>query len=186
MPPLTLARLTGIFLRISSFTFGGGNPTMAALYTELVERRKWLTADQYGLSYALARITPGTNVLAFSAGVGWQLLLWPGALAVVLAGSVPAAIISVFLTMGYESLRVHPRAMAAISGMLAAAVGMMAVGAWQLLDRHLLSGSVRRVSRAVAYCAAGFALSYFLEWSPVTVLLLAALAGALWPAEAAA
>jgi chromate transport protein ChrA len=38
---VSLARLSLIFLRISNLTMGGGDPTMAALERELVERRRW-------------------------------------------------------------------------------------------------------------------------------------------------
>jgi hypothetical protein len=67
MPRVSLKQLTWIFLRVGSLTFGGGDPTMAALQSELVVTRGWLTGEQYALIYGLARITPGTNLVAFSA-----------------------------------------------------------------------------------------------------------------------
>jgi len=67
MPPASLKQLAWIFLRVGNLTFGGGDPTMAALQSELVAGRRWLDEEQYGLIYGLARITPGTNLLAFSA-----------------------------------------------------------------------------------------------------------------------
>src|SRR5678815_4451031 len=98
MNRVSLRRMGGLFLRTGNLTFGGGDPTMAVLYTEMVTAREWLAAETYGLVYALARITPGTNLLAFCAGTAWELLGWPGAIAGVLAASVPAAIIVMFLT----------------------------------------------------------------------------------------
>ena len=68
MPQVSLKRLTWIFLRVGNLTFGGGDPTMAALQSALVHARRWLDEEEYGLIYGLARITPGTNLLAFSAG----------------------------------------------------------------------------------------------------------------------
>jgi len=119
-------------MRLASVTFGGGNPTMAAMHREMVAGRKWLTGEQYSICYALARITPGTNMLAFCAGTAWELLGWPGAIAGVLAASVPAALVVMLLTEGYDALRANPLAMAAVAGTLAAAVGMMATAAWEL------------------------------------------------------
>ena len=84
MSALSLRRLLFLSLRVGNSTFGGGEPTMAVFQRELVGRRGWLSPEQYGLAYGLARVTPGTNVLAFCAAAGWQLLKWPGALAVVL------------------------------------------------------------------------------------------------------
>src|SRR5205814_3381258 len=113
--------------------FGGGNPTMAAMHTEIVVTRKWMTPEKYSICYALARITPGTNLLAFCAGTAWELLGWPGAIAGVLAASVPAAVIVMLLTEGYDAVRSNSLAMAAVAGTLAAAVGMMGTAAWELL-----------------------------------------------------
>src|SRR5579884_1999136 len=62
---MTLKRLAILHFRVGNMTFGGGDPTLAALHSELVGVRKWITVDQYGLVFALARITPGTNLLAF-------------------------------------------------------------------------------------------------------------------------
>ena len=39
MPPVSLKRLTWIFVRVGNLTFGGGDPTMAALQSELVVTR---------------------------------------------------------------------------------------------------------------------------------------------------
>ena len=70
----SLRRLFLIYARVSNLTFGGGDPTMAALQSELVASRGWLSPDKYALVYGLARITPGTNILAFCAGTAWYLM----------------------------------------------------------------------------------------------------------------
>src|SRR6267378_1525928 len=103
MPQASLKQLTWIFLRVGNLTFGGGNPTMAALQSELVARRHWLDEEQYGLIYGLARITPGTNLLAFSAGAGLLIAGWAGAVLGELAVTFPSAIVVVLLTLGYPA-----------------------------------------------------------------------------------
>jgi chromate transporter len=186
MPKPSLSQLTGVYLRIGNLTFGGGDPTMMALRTELVENRGWLAPLRFGLVYALARVTPGTNVLAFCAGTAWEILGWRGAMMAVLVATVPSAVLVVMLTAGYDSLRTYPRAMAAIGGILAAAVGMMMTGAWQLLSRHLTSGDAGRALRALAVAAVALLLASQLRLTPISVLGLAAAVGLLWPAPAKA
>ncbi len=173
----SLRRLFLIYARVSNLTFGGGDPTIAALESELVASRNWLSPEKYALVYGLARITPGTNILAFCAGTAWALRGWPGAVLAVFGATVPSAIVVVLLTAGYESVKQNTRAMAAIAGTLAAAVGMMAVSAWQLVAPQLRRP---RVLRAVVFVAASLLLSYGLRMSPVAVLGLAALAGYFW------
>src|SRR4051812_23672757 len=103
MAPVSRARAAILFLRAGTLTFGGGNPTMAALYNDLVESRRWITAEQNGLVYALARLTPGTNLLAFGAGVAWMIAGWTGAVLAVLGMSVPPALITLLITIGFEA-----------------------------------------------------------------------------------
>ena len=183
MASVSLRRLTLICLRVSNLTFGGGDPTMAALQSELVTRHGWLPPEKYVLVYALARITPGTNILAFCAGAAWELKGWPGAILAVLAATVPSAIAVVLLTAGYESLQHNARALAAIAGTLAAAVGMMALSAWQLLRPHIQPPARRRrMLRALLLAAVSALLSYRFRVSPIVVLGLAALAGCFWRA----
>ena len=85
MPAPTLRKLTGVFLRIGNTTFGGGLPTMAALQRELVEQHDWLSPEDYALAFSLARVTPGTNVIAFCAATGARIMGLRGALAGALA-----------------------------------------------------------------------------------------------------
>jgi len=127
----------------------------------------------------LARITPGTNILAFCAGTAWELKGWPGAILAVLGASVPSAVAVVLLTAGYQAFQHNARAMAAIAGTLAAAVGMMAVSAWQLVRPHLRR---RRALRAIVLVAASAYLAYAWHMPPIEILGLAALAGFFWRA----
>jgi chromate transporter len=180
MKSFSLGRLTAVFGRVGNLTFGGGDPTMAALYSELVTTRQWLAPETYGLVYALARITPGTNLLAFCAGAAWELGGWAGALLAVLAAAVPAAVCVVLLTLGYQAWQHNAVAMAAIAGTLAAAVGLMATSAWQLLAPSLVTRDWRRTARALAMAGAAVWLPLGFGMSPVAVLGLAAVAGFLW------
>jgi chromate transporter len=182
MPRVSLKQLTWIFLRVGSLTFGGGDPTMAALQSELVVTRGWLTEEQYALIYGLARITPGTNLVAFSAAAAWQILGWLAAVLAVLAMTVPSSIAVVLLTGGYQAWNSNVFAMAAIGGTLAAATGMMVTGAWQLLVPQIRAGNRLR---AVVIFLASLVASQRFSMSPVVVLGLAALVGLIWrtPAE---
>ncbi len=177
MTPVSLKRLTWMFLRVGNLTFGGGDPTMAALQSELVHKRGWLDAETYALIYGLARITPGTNMVALSAAAGWKILGWMGALSAVLSITIPPAICVVLLTGGYEAWNSNTLAMAAIGGTLAAATGMMATSAWQLLAPQIRP---RRWLRAAVLCLAALVASLRFSLSPIAILGLAALLGLFW------
>jgi chromate transporter len=181
MTSFSLRRFALLSLRVGNLTFGGGDPTMAAFHRELVVSRGWLTPERYGLIYALARATPGTNLLAFCAGVGWQLARWKGALTAVLSASLPCSAAVVCFTYVYTLWRSNPLAMSAIGGTLAAAVGMMAAASFQLLRPGWKPGS--RV-RAATIFAGGFVLSFCFSMPPIQVLGIGALLGLVWRAPA--
>jgi chromate transporter len=178
VPRPSLADLTRVILRISNTTFGGGYITMAALKRELVDDRHWITETDYALSFALARITPGTNIIAFCAGVGSVMRGIPGAIAAVVAGTVPSAMIALLLMVMFDSWQHNPIMAAALAAALAAACGML----WSVvitIVRPLL-GSIMRTFRAVVIVVAAFVVSWVYGWTPVPIILATALIGYFW------
>jgi chromate transporter len=173
----SLLKLFFSYLRVTNLTFGGGTITMAAMQTELVSLRKWLSQEKYATVYALARITPGTNMLAFCAGTAWELMGWPGAIVGVLAASVPTGILVMLLTGSYDVVRSSAGAMAAVAGTLAAAVGIMAVASWQLLEPYI---DRKRWVHVAVLAGGSVLLTLKLDMAPIAVLGLAAAAGCLW------
>lgn len=117
----SLRSLAAVFVRHGNTTFGGGSATIATLHGQIVTKREWVSQQQFDLSYALSRLTPGTNLLAFSTAIGWLVRGWPGALVVLLASSIPCSVLAVLLSMVYQSLTHHPFALVALRGALAAA-----------------------------------------------------------------
>lgn len=174
---MTLRALTALFLRVGNLTFGGGDAITALLQRELVHRRGWLTLDQYGLAQSLAKITPGTGILAFCAAAAWMLRRWAGALAAVLAVSVPSAALAVLLTWAFTSLGGSARALAVLAAILASAVGMMWAAAWLLVRAEI--GRATWARTAVLVGGAFVALAWW-SVSPIQILAAAAVLGALW------
>jgi chromate transporter len=188
VPRPSLRKLAGVFLRVSNTTFGGGYVTMAALGREMVDIRSWLTAEDYALAYALAGVTPGTNVIAFCAAVGWQVLGWMGAVAGVLTLTLPTAVLAVLILQGFESGASHPLVAGALAGTVAAVSGMMWSTVWLLVKRYVGRGWNRN-TRAAAITLGAFLASWRFGITPVPILAGAAVAGLLWrdrPQEAAA
>src|SRR5215468_812626 len=101
-PAPSLRALFAVFARYGNLTFGGGSATIATLLGEIVERRSWILQHRFDLAYALSRLTPGTNLIAFSTAIGWMLRGWPGAIITLVAGSLPCAMLAVVITGFYE------------------------------------------------------------------------------------
>jgi chromate transport protein ChrA len=97
----------------------------------------------------------------------------------VLAVTIPSSALAVWLTGTYESAQGNRWALAAIGGMLAAAVGMMVAAAWLLVRPHLSS---RTWLRTLVLVAVPAVLALKFSVPPVQVLAAAAVAAWLWPA----
>jgi len=69
----SLRQIGSVFARYANLTLGGGSATTAVIHGEIVTKRHWVSEEQFALSFALGRLTPGTNLLAFCVGIGWIL-----------------------------------------------------------------------------------------------------------------
>lgn len=175
----TLRQIADLFIRYANFTFGGGSATTAVIHHELVRKRHWLDDDHFMLSFALARVTPGTNVLAFCAGVGWLLGRLPGAFVALLASSLPCTLIVVVVTVLLGSVQDNGIAEAALHGAVASAVAITAKTGWTIAEPHFKEGVRWRV---VVIGGAAFALHAALGIPAIDVLLLAGVIGVFLPA----
>lgn len=178
-PRPTLAAIAGVFARYANTTFGGGSATIAVLKEQIVGRRGWIDDAEFDLNYALSRLTPGTNLLAFCTAAGWTTRRWLGAVVALLASSLPCSLLVVVVTVFYAELRGSTLFQAALRGALAAAVAIMVSTAWVFAEAHVKA--VPRKALVIVPCA--MALSLLGHLSPVKILLLAAAAGLAWPVE---
>src|SRR5580658_1965463 len=180
MPRPSLNQLTTVFFRIGNTTFGGGLLTMTVLGRELVTRKQWITAQDYELAFALARVTPGTSIIAFCAAAGWLILGWTGALAAVIALTAPTAVLAVLLLQGIDSSAGHPLVMAAVAATVAAVSGMMWAIVW-IIVRPYAKGFTPLL-RSTIIAGGAFLASWKFNVTPVPVLAAATLASLLWGA----
>ncbi|MDQ6760309.1 MAG: chromate transporter [Acidobacteriota bacterium] len=169
-----LLQLASLFLRVGNTTVGGGDPTIAALQRELTGRG-WLDRDQFAIAYGLSRLTPGTNMLAFCAAAGWYVLGTAGALAGVLAVTIPSSVLVVWLTGICELSNRLPWLHAMIEATIAAALGIMLAAVLSLVRGQI---SKEDWMQPALVAASAFALRQ-LGLSPVVVIGLAALCGIL-------
>lgn len=157
-------------------TLGGGMASIE-LIRRSFETRGWLDQTRHALLVAVSRFTPGTNLLAYCAGLGWLLSGVTGATLALAVGSVPGAVIVTAFSAVIARLVAWQvvRAGLAIATLVAAALVLSS--AWALLRPHVF-GSRRAWTLSFAGAAAVLFASGI---SPIRVLLIAALFGALSP-----
>src|SRR5689334_17979216 len=82
--PRSLADLFFSFTWLALQGFGG---VLGVVQRELVERKRWLSQEDFAEDWAVAQIMPGPNVINLSLMIGARYFGWAGALAA-LAGMV--------------------------------------------------------------------------------------------------
>jgi chromate transporter len=135
----------------------------------------WLDdAGNAGL-VAVSRLTPGTNILAYCVALGWSLHRWAGALAAVVAASLPASLVVCGLTVGLVQIQDYPAVRMALAIGVAIATVLVFASAGSLL-RPYIRRSVMMRSAIVVIVAAALFLA---DVTPVRILLLSAVLGAI-------
>ncbi|RYE97196.1 MAG: chromate transporter [Oxalobacteraceae bacterium] len=136
--PRSLADLFFSFTFLALQGFGG---VLAVVQLELVERKRWLTREEFIEDWAVAQIMPGPNVVNLSMMIGSRYFGLPGALAA-LAGMLTFPLIVVLLmALAYSRFADHPGVAGALRGMGAVAAGLIIASGMKLvpaLARHPL------------------------------------------------
>ena len=131
--------------------FGG---VVAVVERELVERKRWLTREEFVEEWAVAQILPGPNAVNLCLMLGARYFGWRGAL---VAGAGMLAIPSLVvlaLAIAYAEFGSHPLARGALRGMGAVAAGLI-IAAGLKLSRALQSNPLG-LPLCLLFGAAGF------------------------------
>jgi len=126
---------TDLFWSFTFLALQGFGGVLAVVQRELVDKKQWLTLDEFVEDWAVAQIMPGPNVVNLALMIGGRCFGLAGALAA-LAGLLLAPTIVVLLlaaaVAGFADTAVAQgmlRGMGAVSAGLIAAVGIKLMGA---------------------------------------------------------
>ncbi|WP_334174200.1 chromate transporter [Pseudoxanthobacter sp.] len=131
------------FLIIGATSFGGG--VVAYLRNSLVLNKKWLDEDGFMVALSISQALPGLNATNMAIIVGDRLRGVAGAVAGFLGMTLPGGLFILVLGVAYASSHNNPWITAALAGVGAASVGLLAaitlqIGRKQLV--HLLDLSI--------------------------------------------
>ncbi len=173
--PRSHADLFWSFTWLALQGFGG---VLAVVQRELVEKKRWMTREQFVEDWAVAQILPGPNVVNLSLMIGGRYFGLPGALAA-LAGMLAAPLVIVLLLAAlYGSVADLPMARGALRGMGAVAAGLITATGIKLiaaLDKNAMGLGV-----CIALAALTFGAIALLRWPLVWVLPGIGGAACLW------
>jgi chromate transporter len=129
--PAELLRLFLSFLKIGSVVFGSGYVLLAFLQSEFVEHLHWLTDKQLIDAVAVGQFTPGP-LFTTATFIGYLVAGWMGAIVATVGIFLPGFVLVAVSGPLIPRLRSSPVVAAALDGVVAGSLALMAVVAWQL------------------------------------------------------
>ena len=158
-----------LFVSFTGIALQGFGGVVAIIQREIVDRKRWLTPQEFVEEWAVAQIMPGPNVINLALTIGARHFGLRGALAA-MAGLIALPLLIVLaLGLAYTRYGAHPQLANALRGMGAVAAGMvMATG---LKLAAALKESPLGMPTCWALGAAAFVAVALLRWPLVYVLL---------------
>jgi chromate transporter len=153
--------LSDLFVSFTLLALQGFGGVLAVVQREMVDRKRWLTQEEFIEDWAVAQIMPGPNVVNLSLMIGGRYFGVPGALAA-LAGllAVPLVLVLILAVLHARFADNAPVA-GALRGMAAVCAGM--IGAAGLRLAGALKKNPLPLPWCIALSAAGFILVALLK-----------------------
>ncbi len=133
----SLKDLVLYFLKLGTWGFGGPVALVGYMQRDLVEKKKWLTEEEYKEGLALAQLAPGPLAAQLGIYIGFVHYRLPGATLVGLAFVLPSFIMVVLLGMAYKLYSGLPWMQAVFYGVGAAVIGIISMSVYKLTIKSI-------------------------------------------------
>ena len=153
-----------VFAKIGAFTIGGGIPMIAAIKSELVER-KWLNEEDFVDIITLAQTAPGLFAVNISILTGHKLRGTKGSVVATVASCLPPFLIILLVAMFFTEFKDNEYVLKAFKGIRPVVVGLIGV---PMID--MIKASKMRWGAWIVV-ALSLTLVCFLKVSPIYILI---------------
>lgn len=192
---LTLLQLFGTFFVIGLFTIGGGYAMLSLIQGQVVVDHAWMSESAFTDIVAISQMTPGPIGINCATYVGYDVIAGLsgshmlgiiGSLVTTLALVLPSFIIMLMIVRAYTKFNHNPFFEGVMSWLRPAVVGLIGSAAVILLFRFQWDGwnveaSIVRENiadwKSWLLLGGAFIASYWGKVGPITVIILAGIAG---------
>lgn len=168
------------FAKIGAFTFGGGYAMLALLDHTCVEKKKWLSAEEFSDLTVIAESTPGPIAINCSTYAGYKKAGLPGAAAATLGMVLPSFVILLLISLFFENILAYPIIAKAFRG-IRVAVSLLILQAGFKMAKKMLKSTKTKVSSLLFllfFFLVSLCLTLFnLRLSTILLILAAGTAG---------
>ncbi len=170
---LSVKDILKVFLKIGTFAFGGVYSMLTFYERELVDKKKWLTPEEFAESVVMGQLTPGAPIVNTGLFIGYMLKKLRGALATVAGQVLPSFILVLVLSYLYVRYKEIALLKAMLKGVGAAVVGLIASVVYNMGKKLL------KEYKGIVIAAAAFLCLAVLKLNPICLIVAAGIAGLL-------
>jgi len=165
------AKSFGIFLKIGTFTLGGGYAMVPLIENEIVDKEKWISKDDFLDLLAIAQSTPGVFAVNISIFVGYKLRGIRGSIVTALGTILPAFISILIIALFFHNFKENTIVEHIFKGIRPAVVALIAVPTFNMAK----SAKINRYTIIIPIASA--LLIWLLGVSPIYIIIVAGLGG---------
>ena len=125
------------FLKLGTIGFGGPVALVGYMHRDLVEKRKWITEEDYKEGLALAQLAPGPLAAQLAIYLGYVHYRIAGATLAGLAFVLPSFLMVLGIGYAYVQAGGLPWMQAVFYGIGAAVIGIIAISSYKLSKKSL-------------------------------------------------
>jgi chromate transporter len=162
-----------LFLKIGTFAFGGVYSMLSFFEKELVQKRKWLSHDEFAESVVIGQLTPGAPIVNTGIFIGYRLNRLKGALVTVAGQVLPSFVLVLVISLLYMQYRNVPFLKAVLKGIGPAVVGLIASVVYSMSVKLLKEYKGILIAVGAFLCLAVFKLN------PIGLIVAAGIVGLL-------
>lgn len=159
------------FLKVGTFTFGGGLAMLPLIRKTAVDGKRWMTEDEIVDCFAISQSLPGMLAVNAAIYIGYRQKGLAGSIAAALGVILPAFISIVIILLFLGRIEENSYVLGAFEGIKAASVALIAVAAYKM-GKKILKGKLEYFIAAVS-----FIIIVFAGISAVWAIIFGALAG---------
>ena len=126
--------LTDLFISFTLLALQGFGGVLAIVQREMVEKKRWMTEEEFIEDWAVAQIMPGPNVVNLSLMIGGRYFGLRGAMAALAGMLTLPLVVILILALVYAQIATHPGVAGALRGMGAVAAGLIAATGLKLVS----------------------------------------------------
>jgi chromate transporter len=127
------------YLKIGTFTLGGGYAMLPLIQREVVNRKQWIDEEEFLDMIALAQAAPGLIAVNSAIFIGWRVGGWKGVCGAVLGAVLPSFVIILAIAMVFQDWKEIPAVEAAFKGIRPAVVALIAAPIFKMVKSAKIS-----------------------------------------------